>query len=195
MKHSAPKLPVADAGAFDRLVLTGFMGSGKTTVGRMLADHLGWTFVDLDAVIELATGRSVPAIFAESGEVEFRRIESAALTSALRSSPLVLALGGGAPETPGNRELLAIAPRTAVVYLAAPFATLLDRCQRQAGEAGSTARPVLADAALAEARFLGREAHYKTLATHTIATESRSPAEILQAVLSALRMIQRSPTS
>ena len=68
-----------------RLVLTGFMGAGKTTVGRLLAQRLGWDFLDLDAHIERRAGLSVPAIFAAHGEAHFRRLESTALVSALGS--------------------------------------------------------------------------------------------------------------
>jgi shikimate kinase len=115
----------------DRLVLTGFMGSGKTTIGRLLAEQLGWEFLDLDHEIERRDGRSVPQIFAESGEPHFRHLESAALAALLGHSRVVIALGGGAPEELGNRLLLEQTPRTAVVYLSAPLETLLDRCHRQ----------------------------------------------------------------
>src|SRR6185437_11456753 len=81
-----------------RLVLTGFMGAGKTTVGRMLAARLSWEFLDLDAYIESRTGAAVPSIFAEHGERHFRKLESQALASALGLNNVVLALGGGTPE-------------------------------------------------------------------------------------------------
>ena len=62
-----------------RIVLTGFMGAGKTTVGRLLAESLGWEFLDLDAHIEQRTGATVPELFARDGEPAFRRLESTAL--------------------------------------------------------------------------------------------------------------------
>ena len=73
----------AAAPGVDRIVLTGFMGSGKTSVGRVLAERLGWRFLDLDAEIERRNGRTVPQVFAESGESHFRHLETAALAGLL----------------------------------------------------------------------------------------------------------------
>jgi shikimate kinase len=81
-----------------RLVLTGFMGAGKSTIGRLLADRLNWNFLDLDAHLEARTGATIPQLFAEHGEARFRRLESTALASALARTNTVLALGGGTPE-------------------------------------------------------------------------------------------------
>jgi len=78
-----------------RIVLIGFMGSGKSTVGRLLADALGWRFEDLDARIEVEAGRSVPRIFAEEGEAFFRDLERRLAESILRRDDVVLATGGG----------------------------------------------------------------------------------------------------
>lgn len=171
----------------DRIVLTGFMGSGKTTTGRALATALGWQFLDLDHEIERRDGRSVPQIFAEAGEAHFRRQETAALASLLGQHHVVIALGGGAPEELGNRLLLEQTPRTAVVYLTGSLDTLLARCRQQAADPTATARPVLADLDLATARFHKRRPHYERIADHAIDTDERSPeaavAEILQALI------------
>lgn len=167
----------------DRIVLTGFMGSGKTTVGALLAEELGWKFFDLDHEIERREGRSVPQIFAESGERRFRQAEAAALVSLLGQRRVVIALGGGAPEELGNRLLLEQTPRTAVVYLAAPFEVLVERCRKQPG---ATERPILADLAVAAARFSTRRPHYERLAAHTIETEGDSAAESVRVVLERL---------
>src|ERR1700744_5866656 len=78
----------------ERLVLTGFMGSGKSTIGRSLAQRLSWRFVDLDSLIEQCDGRTVSRIFEEDGEAAFRAMETEALTSSLQQSRLVIALGG-----------------------------------------------------------------------------------------------------
>lgn len=92
------------------IFIIGFMGSGKTTVGRLLAEELGWRFADLDEDIEHAEHRTVSEIFAASGEEEFRRIEHQAIVNRIRSirrgTPTVLALGGGAFTRPENIELL-----------------------------------------------------------------------------------------
>jgi shikimate kinase len=165
----------------DRIVLTGFMGSGKTTTGRLLAERLGWEFRDLDTEVERRDGRSVPRIFAEDGEASFRHLESNALASLLGRKQLVLALGGGAPETLGNRLLLEQTPRTAVVYLEAPLATLLDRCEKGAAS-GETARPLLGEA---EARLKRRHPLYLRLADHRITTTDLAAEAVSEAILAA----------
>jgi shikimate kinase len=92
------------------LFITGFMGSGKTTVGRMVAEQLGWNFVDLDREIEEREHETVANIFAKRGEAEFRRIETEAIQRWLRKiecgAPTVIALGGGAFVQPNNYEML-----------------------------------------------------------------------------------------
>src|SRR5512135_1713202 len=92
------------------IVLVGFMGAGKTTVGQELARLLGWRFVDLDDRITARAGRSIARIFAESGEAAFRAAESRALAEFVGelagAAPCVLALGGGAFVQPANQHLL-----------------------------------------------------------------------------------------
>jgi len=169
-----------------RLVLTGFMGAGKTTVGRLLAARLNWDFLDLDAYIESRAGLTVPSIFATHGERRFRRLESAALASALGRDRLVLALGGGAPEVLTNRLLLEQTPATSTIFLDAPFPTLFDRCMMQALNPSATDRPILADPAAAEARFLARHPIYRRLARLTLNTASLTPEETVAALLDRL---------
>ncbi len=176
-----------------RLVLTGFMGAGKTTVGRLLADRLGWEFVDLDALIEEQAGVTVPEIFAAHGEAHFRKLESQALAGALGRNKIVLALGGGAPESLTNRLLLEQTPATATIFLDAPFATLFDRCMMQALnpgalESAAQARPNLADPAAAEARFHTRQPIYRRLAQHTIDTASLTTEQTVATLLTRLHL-------
>jgi shikimate kinase len=175
-------VPAGPAG-IDRIVLTGFMGSGKTTAGRLLAQRLGWRLLDLDNEIERREGRSVPQIFAESGEAHFRRAEAAALASVLGQRKVVLALGGGAPEELGNRLLLEQTPHTAVVYLSAPFEVLVERCHSQID---ATDRPVLADLEHARARFTQRRPHYERIARHRVETTSMDAEATVAAVLAVL---------
>jgi shikimate kinase len=194
-----------------RLVLTGFMGAGKTTSGRLLASRLGWEFLDLDALIEARAGLAVPAIFAAHGEPHFRRLESQALAAALGRNHIVLALGGGAPEVLTNRLLLEQTPGTATVFLDAPFAVLFDRCMMQAlnpsaqpaaapaaqptsqpaGDLLGQARPVFADPAAAEARYLTRQPIYRRLARHTIDTAELNTEQTVAAIL--VRLAQEPP--
>lgn len=167
-----------------RIVLTGFMGAGKSTIGRLLAARLGWNFVDLDHHLEARAGLSVADIFALHGEPHFRRLESRALASVLGQPNTVLALGGGTPEILTNRLLLEQTPGTVTIFLDAPFPTLFDRCVLQ-----EISRPVLADPNAAQARFLERHPIYRRLARHTIDTSSSDPADTVEAVLSALSLI------
>jgi shikimate kinase len=168
----------------NRVVLTGFMGAGKTTVGRMLAARLGWTFHDLDDEIEGRRGKTVPEIFSESGEAVFRRQESAALASVLGKRHMVLALGGGAPEVFTNRLMLEQTPHTTVVYLKAPLATLVARCRQQAEESGAEARPLLGEA---EERFERRHRLYERMARHHVTTTELEQAEVVSAILESLQ--------
>ena len=182
---SAPELP-------HRIVLTGFMGSGKTSAGQLLAQRLGWTFLDLDHEIERRDGRTVPQIFSETGEAHFRHLESAALAALLGQRNVVIALGGGAPEELGNRLLLEQTPHTAVVYLAASFDTLVSRCTAQAADPAATARPNLADLTAAERRFHLRRHHYERIAAHTIDTADLTLDETANAIQAAIHQ-PRSP--
>jgi len=181
-----------------RLVLTGFMGAGKSTVGRMLAGRLGWEFLDLDALIEAQAGKTIPAIFAAHGEPHFRMLESQTLATTLGRNHIVLALGGGAPENLTNRLLLEQTPGTATIFLDAPFSVLIDRCLIQAlppeqnlSNAApppllAQSRPVLADLEAAEARFRVRHPIYRRLAHHTIQTAELSTEQTVAAIVSKL---------
>ena len=168
----------------DRVVLTGFMGSGKTTVGRALAERLGWQFLDLDTEIERRDGRSVPQVFAESGEAHFRHLETSALAGLLGQRRGVLALGGGAPEELGNRLLLEQTPRTAVVYLAAPLETLIARCERDDARTGAAGRPLLAEAGQ---RFAVRRHLYERIAAHHVETSACDVEQVADAILESLQ--------
>ncbi len=178
---SAPSAPPAGV---RRIVLTGFMGAGKSTVGRVLADRLGWRFIDADMEIEAKAGMSPAEIFAKLGEFVFRRMETSAIAHALGERSAVIAMGGGAPEVLANRLLLEQTPETAVVFLQAPLSTLLERCHQQSGAA---VRPNLADPAIAEERFRYRAPLYRRCARFQIDTEGRTPGETAESVLLALR--------
>ena len=164
-----------------RLVLTGFMGAGKSTIGRLLAERLQWTFLDLDAYLEARAGATIPQLFERHGEAHFRRLESAALASALGHNHTVLALGGGTPEELTNRLLLEQTPATYTIFLDAPFPTLYDRCMLQ-----DIARPVLADPEAAQQRFQKRHPLYRRLANLTLSTADHTANQTIDALLLAL---------
>jgi shikimate kinase len=165
-----------------RLVLTGFMGAGKSTIGRLLASRLHWNFLDLDAHLESRTNATIPQLFELHGEARFRRLESTALASALALSNTVLALGGGTPEDLTNRLLLEQTPATFTIFLDAPFPTLFDRCMLQ-----DIARPVLEDPAAAQLRFARRHPLYRRLAGLTIETADLTPTQTVEALLLKLQ--------
>jgi shikimate kinase len=161
-----------------RLVLTGFMGAGKSTVGRLLAARLHWQFLDLDAHLESRTNATIPQLFERHGEAHFRRLESSALASALGRDHTVLALGGGTPEELTNRLLLEQTPATFTIFLDAPFPTLFDRCMLQ-----DIARPVLEDPIAAQLRFNKRHPLYRRLAGLTIETANQTSDQTVEAIL------------
>jgi shikimate kinase len=170
-----------------RLVLTGFMGAGKSTVGRLLASRLGWKFLDLDQHLESRAGTTIPELFSRHGEAHFRRLESTALASALGRNNVILALGGGTPEELTNRLLIEQTPATATVFLDASFATLFDRCVLQ-----EISRPVLADPAAAQVRFERRRPLYIRLSHLTVETSQLTSDETVETILSRLNQIPHS---
>ena len=109
----------------DKVYLVGFMGAGKTTVGRALARRLDWRFEDVDERIERTDGRDVASIFRQSGDPYFRARERQALGELAGESGVVVATGGGTAVDPSNRALMA---RDGVIaWLDAPFTTVADR--------------------------------------------------------------------
>lgn len=165
-----------------RVVLTGFMGAGKSTVGPLLAQRLGWEFLDVDTAIESRAAETVAEIFAKHGEAGFRAREAEAIREHARRQKLVLALGGGALETATTRELLASLDQTCVLFLDAPLDLLVSRCLAQPGAAE---RPVLADRNALEQRFDARVPYYRT-AHLTVPTAGLSPQAVVARILEAL---------
>lgn len=170
-----------------RIVLTGFMGAGKTTVGALLAERLGWRFVDSDFRVEAAAGMTVAEIFAQRGEAEFRELEAAAIAEIASSDQLVMAVGGGALEAAATRDLLASLSNTLIVFLDAPLETMIARC---ASHADGTARPVLADRARLGERWSQRLPWYRQ-AHLTIGTTELSPHGVVERIMQNIEEFRR----
>lgn len=133
-----------------RILLTGFMGAGKTSVGRRLAANLGWPFIDLDEEIEKIAGESVREIFEHVGEGRFREVEARVLAESMRPDPVVVATGGGTLTFP--RNLAAARSAGLVVWLNPEFATLT----RRVGGRGKEDRPLFRDEATVLALYRER---------------------------------------
>jgi len=110
------------------IILTGFMGAGKTTVGRILARNCGFDFLDLDEMIVVSQEKPIKEIFAEEGEEAFRNYETETLRSLENTSRTVIATGGGIILRPENRQLLK--KMGTVIYLRANFETLVRRVSK-----------------------------------------------------------------
>ena len=138
--------------------LVGFMGAGKTSVGKALGARLGWPFEDLDDRVQKREGRSIEAIFKDAGEAVFRRAEQQALQEVLAesgASPRIVALGGGAFVQPGNAERLRQAG-VFTVFLDGPVEELYRRCQQQQLE-----RPLRSDIDEFRRLYRSRYPHYE----------------------------------
>ena len=164
----------------ERILLIGMMGAGKTTTGRLLADRLGWDYLDSDAEVLRRTGRTVPQIWHGSGEGAFRKEEAAALAEAVSGDrPVVVSVAGGAVLDPGNRALLRRAGL--VVWLRAHPSTLAARVG--AGEG----RPLLDDdpAGSLERLDAVRRPVYRELADVVVDVDESGPADVVDAILAA----------
>lgn len=159
------------------------MGSGKTTIGRLVADRLGWEYVDSDEQVCRNTGRTVREIFESDGEAAFRREERRALEEAARgAAPSVVAVAGGAVLDPENRRLLGEAGT--VVWLDAPPAVLARRVA-----AGGDHRPLLKDQPEAALMRLDaqRRPLYAEVADVVVDTSAASPEAVAESVVEAVR--------
>jgi shikimate kinase len=163
------------------VVFVGVSGSGKTTVGEVVAARLGVDFVDTDHVVEATVGKPISDIFVDDGEPAFRAMERAAVAAALADHAGVLALGGGAVMAAETRALLA-AHR--VIFLDVGLATAV----RRVGLARD--RPMLAVNPRARMRVLmeQRRPLYEEVATITVTTDDRTPEEVADAVLARVEL-------
>lgn len=169
------------------IALVGFMGAGKTTVARRVAEIARIDFADLDELIAARQGRRAGQIIADEGEDGFRRVETDALRTTLGARPnhnFILALGGGAWTIEANRELIR-ARGWLAVWLDAPFASCWRRISRGLASQHASARPLAPDQTAAEQRYLARLPLYATADIHIDA--ERAPDDIAASIIDAAR--------
>ena len=164
-------------------VLVGFMGAGKTTVGRIIAERLGQPFVDSDVLIEQRLGREIREIFATEGEAYFRELEHATVADLVRGPEAVVALGGGAAEDKRTRAVLRNAR---VVYLRVSYDEAMSRIR------GNEFRPLVSRPDLDKV-FQRRLPVYEDVSAFTIDTDGRHPDAIAREVLVELTRLPSTP--
>lgn len=161
------------------VVLVGLMGSGKTTISRVLGERLGRPVLDTDQLVEARTGRTVREIFTTDGEDAFRDIETEVLRDALAAdTPSVIAAAGGVVVREENRRLLA-GSGSRVVWLCADTTTLLERVR------GGAHRPLLDGdpAGTLQRMYAEREPLYREVADAIVLVDHRSVADVVEAIL------------
>lgn len=160
------------------LYLMGFMASGKTTIGKLLAERLGWNFVDIDEDIEASQSCSIAEIFDTLGEESFRSMEADAIRQRVRAvacgRPTVMALGGGAAAQPANVDL--IETHGVTIWLSCPFETVVRRVGQDAS------RPLARDLKKFEELFHARQQSYGR-ADFRIEIETDDPLAAVEAIL------------
>ena len=168
------------------IILIGYRATGKTTLARLLADRLGWSWVDADVEIEERAGKSITRIFAEEGEPAFRSLEAQVIADLCRREKLVLAAGGGAPLRPESRRLMR--ESGSVVWLTARPETIFARMAADATTAGR--RPNLTSRSGQDEivhLLQKREPVYREAAHHEVDTEGKSPQELTSEILALLQ--------
>lgn len=174
-----------------RIYLTGFMGSGKSTCGPLLAERLGYRFLDLDAEVERIAGISISEVFEQRGEAKFRALETAVLSEAATQENVIVATGGGALATEGN--LLLAETSGAIAFLKLPATTLAARLHNADG------RPLLHDehgepyteAALTARieELLARRERFYSQADIVVEADHMTPEDVAGSIVQALSVV------
>lgn len=165
-----------------RIVLLGFMGAGKSSVGAVLSARLGWPLIELDQEIEAKAGKKIATIFDEDGEEYFRELEAGVLEKAITSgTPVIISPGGGLVESPQNRSLLKKS-ESDLVFLRTRFSTIEQRLVGASKE-GTEDRPLFRNINEAKVCYLRRESLYAELAELIIDTDYRTPEELASFLL------------
>lgn len=169
-----------------KIVLLGYMGCGKSTIAEILAQNLHIEYIDLDQYIERKAGFSIAELFANRGEIHFRKIEHESLTELLsQPTDLVIALGGGTP-CYANNHLLLNGPDVISIYLKASIGTLVERLSSELAT-----RPLVANLKPDQlpdyiAKHLFDRSYFYHQATHTVSVDNKTPDDIVADVLSKL---------
>lgn len=171
------------------IALCGFMGTGKTAVGRLVAEQLHFAFLDTDTVIEARAGKAIAQIFEEQGEVAFRELERRIVSELAQRDRTVISTGGGLVVDPLN--LASLKEHAVVVCLWASPETIWLRVKNQ------NHRPLLKEADPLEKirRLLAERAPFYKQANVLLSTELRSPREVAQQVLHQFRIARTSPVA
>jgi len=159
------------------IFLIGFMGCGKTTVGRLLAEGLDWVFLDVDTLIVEAEGRTIPEIFAEEGEAAFRAAESRVLSEIVSAEDTVVATGGGLFSDPINRRLIAEAGGWSV-FLDVAWSILESRLGHQ-----DSTRPMWGSPAEVRRLFDRRLRDYGQADAKVNVNENQCPQDVVEAII------------
>lgn len=153
---------------YDNVVLIGFMGSGKTSVGKALARGLFKTFVDVDSVIEAEQNATITEIFSRDGEEHFRLLEQKCIDELTKKTGQIIATGGGLP------IFSKIPPKSLIINIDADFDVILKRLSAKE----RAKRPLLQDEAVAQALFEARKERYKELAHFSVDANQSIPTFI-----------------
>jgi shikimate kinase len=170
----------------DKIILLGYMGVGKSTIGKLLAQKTGKSFFDLDEIISQQEGKSISDLFASKGEIYFRKVEHQVLQAVLDAqSNFVLSLGGGTPCYAQNHLLYARTDCQSI-YLKASISTLQERAVAE-----RTQRPILRSIPENEleefiAKQLFERSYYYNQTSFTVHVDQKSPAEICQELIKIL---------
>ena len=174
-----------------RVYLTGFMGSGKSTSGPLVAAHLGYRFLDLDAEVERIAGVTISELFEQHGESKFRALETAVLSEMMMQDNVVVATGGGALVTEGN--LLLAESSGAIVFLQLPAHVLAERLSDPEGrpllhdENGEPYTPSELRSRIEE--LLAKRERFYSHADVVIEAETMTPEEVADAIVQALSAV------
>lgn len=163
------------------IVLIGFMGSGKTTIGKILAKTLGYDFIDTDELVVKNEGMSIPEIFENKGQEYFRQLETAALKEAMALEGVIVSTGGGIVTIKDNEAILA---KGTVIYLEASPDQIYKNVK------GDRSRPLLQGEDVYQkicTMLKEREVLYKSLAHHIVTVDGKTPQEICTLILGGIQ--------